>query len=283
MTRRRGGAIGGREDADSEGPISMFFSGAHLRNRHARLAVVLFAFASTPGASACGAMTGTARILEATERVELKLDDGRLLRLAGLDAPAPDLALDRLAELWADRPLKLALLAPRPDRWGRWLADLSAPDGASLGDDLLRAGALRVKPDFETRDCEAGRLEVEREARERKLGLWSEPNAILAAGDAPKLAEGDSRLTIVEGEVRRVGEGRSRVYLDFGGRDGFTVVAPRKAEAAFQRRGLNLSSLAGHFVRVRGYLDNRFGPRIELADPWMIERIEGVGGSGSGG
>jgi len=261
----------------------MFFAGAHPRNRLARCAGVLFAFASAPGAFACGSMTGAARIVEATERVELKLEDGRLLRLAGLDAPAPDLALDRLAEAWSDRPLKLALLAPRPDRWGRWLADLAAPDGASLSDDLLRAGALRVKPEFETRDCEAGRLAVEREARERKLGLWSEPNAILAAGDAPKLAQADSRLAIVEGAVRGVGERRSRVYLDFGGRDGFTVVVPRKAEAAFLRRGLDLSSLAGHVVRLRGYLDDRFGPRIELADPWMIERTEGVGESGSGG
>ena len=261
----------------------MFFPCAHPRNCFAPLLGAALASGLASGALGCGAMTGEARIVEVTERLELKLEDGRLLRLAGLDAPAPEWALDGLAADWADRPLKLALLAPRPDRWGRWLADLSAPDGASLTDALIRAGALRVKPEFETRNCEGPRLSIEQDARRQKRGLWREPNAILAAGDASGLADSDSRLTIVEGEVRRVGEGRSRVYLDFGGRDGFTVVAPRKAEAAFQRRGLNLSSLAGHFVRVRGYLDNRFGPRIELADPLMIERTEGVGGSGPGG
>jgi len=261
----------------------MFFSSAHLRNCFAIVAGAVLALSFTPDALACGAMTGEGRIAEVTERLELRLADGRLLKLEGLDAPEPELALDRLADAWTDRPLKIALLAPRPDRWGRWLADLDAPDGASLTLDLIRAGALRVKTEFETRNCEDQRLSAEQEARVRKRGLWGKPNAVLAASDTIGLIESEARLTIVEGEVRRVGGGRSRVYLDFGGRDGFTVIVPRKVEAAFQRRGMNLPSLAGRIVRVRGYLDNRFGPRIELADPLMIERTEGVGGFGSGG
>jgi endonuclease YncB( thermonuclease family) len=261
----------------------MFFTRAHPRKCLAFLLYAVSTLAVAFPALACGTMTGEARIAEATERLELKLEDGRLLRLAGLDAPQPELALDRLAANWTDRPLQVALLAPRPDRWGRWLADLAAPEGASLTDDLIRAGALRVKPEVETRNCEEPRLAAEQEARRLKLGLWREPHAIIAASDARRLAEADPGMVIVEGEVRRVGEGHSRVYLDFGGRDGFTVIVPRKAEVAYQRRGMSLPSLAGHYVHVRGYLENRFGLRIELADPLMIERTEGVGGSGPGG
>ena len=231
----------------------------------------------------CGAMTGQGRIVEATERGELRLEDGRALRLAGLDAPAPDAWLDRIAERWAARDVRIALLAPAPDRWGRWLADVQGGDGESLADDLLAAGLVRVKPEFETRACEAARLALERPARERRLGLWAAPGAVLSAADGAALAAADGRFVVVEGRVRRIGQGRSRVYLDFGGRGGFTVIALRKAEAAFQRRGLAFSSFAGQSVRVRGVLDGRFGPRIELADPLMIERTEGVGGSGSGG
>ena len=261
----------------------MFFAYAHPRNCMTSLLSVALTCGLTTAGLGCGTLTGEVRIVEVTERLELKLEDGRLLRLAGLDAPAPDLALDKLAADWTDRPLRLALLAPNPDRWGRWLADLAKPDGASLTDDLIRAGALRVKPEMETRNCEEPRLVAEQDARRLKAGLWAEPHAILAADDTLRLAEADSRMAIIEGEVRRVGERRSRVYLDFGGRDGFTVVVARKSEAAFRRRGMALPSLARQFVRVRGYLDNRFGLRIELADPLMIERIEGVGGSGPGG
>jgi endonuclease YncB( thermonuclease family) len=258
----------------------MIFALAHPWNR---ILPVLGALGLAQGAAACGTMTGEGRIAEVTDRIELKLEDGRMLRLAGLDAPAPDLALDRLAETWTDKPLKIALLAPRPDRWGRWLADLETTDGASLSDDLILAGVLRVAPEYETRNCEVSRLAAEREARRRKLGVWRDPNAVLAANDTESLNGAEARLAIVEGEVRRVGVGRSRVYLDFGGRDGFTVVVPRKYEAAFQRRGMDLPSLARHSIRVRGYLDTRFGPRIDLADPLMIERAEGIGGSGLGG
>ena len=231
----------------------------------------------------CGGMNGKGRIVEATERGELKLEDGRTLRLAGIDAPSPELWFDRIAEQWAARDLQLAILAPVPDRWGRWLADLQANERSSLSDDLLAAGLARVKPEFETRNCEEARLAIERGAREARLGLWAAAGAILPASDAAALIEADGRFVVVEGVVRRVGVGRSRVYLDFGGQGGFTVVALRKAEAAFQRRGQNLSALSGQSVRVRGVVDGRFGPRIELADPLMIERTEGVGRSGSGG
>ena len=83
----------------------------------------------------------------------------------------------------------------------------------------------------------------------------------------------DGRFVLIEGLVRRVGVGRSRVYLDLGRRGGFSVVVARNGEPAFQRRGILLNALAGHAIRVRGVLEDRFGLRIELADPLMIERL----------
>ena len=73
--------------------------------------------------------------------------------------------------------------------------------------------------------------------------------------------------------MRRVGVGRARLYLDFGGRDGFTVVVARKSQNAFQNAGVPLNALAGEKIRVRGVLDDRFGPRLEVAEPLMIERL----------
>ncbi len=112
-------------------------------------------------AIACGIDAGGATAAEATERGEIRLSDGRILRLAGLDIAAPAEARALLTRDWVGKNVRVAMLAPRPDRWGRWLADLTSEDGDSAASDLLTAGVARVQPEFETRGCEAERLNVE--------------------------------------------------------------------------------------------------------------------------
>ena len=221
-------------------------------------------------ALACGTISSHAKVESVTQRGEIRLDDGRLTRLAGLDGAALT-----AARSWIGESVGVALSAPRPDRWGRWLVDLTLPDGGSAAIEVLSLGLARVRPEFETRGCEVERLEAESAARAAGEGIWSDPRAILDASDLETLGADDGRFVLVEGIVRRVGLGRSRVYLDFGRRGGFTAFVARKAEAAFMRRGFALSLLAGQKVRLRGVLDDRFGPRIELADPSMIERADG--------
>jgi len=132
----------------------------------------------------------------------------------------------------------------------------------------------RVRPEFETRGCEAERLAAEATARAAGSGIWNDPDSILDAGDLDVLRADDGRFVLIEGVVRRVGVGRSRVYLDLGRRGGFSVVVVRKGEPGLERRGIVLNSLAGQEIRVRGVLEDRFGLRIELVDPLMIERLE---------
>jgi hypothetical protein len=115
---------------------------------------------------------------------------------------------------------------------------------------------------------------LESAARAKGLGVWRDPDyVVLAAADAASLARRDGRFVIVEGVVRRVGVGRARLYLDLGGRDALSVVASRKTQAAFQAAGVPLTALAGEKIRVRGVLDGRFGPQLEIADPLMLERL----------
>jgi endonuclease YncB( thermonuclease family) len=279
----------------------MFSTLAHLRilrqldawsaTRSLALAGLFTALAGLGPAFCCGFAAGATKVVEVTERLEIRLEDGRLVRFAGLDVPtsahggfdAATPARARLAERWEGTQVAVALLAPKPDRWGRWLADLSSPDGASASMELLNAGLARVRPEFETRGCEGERLAAESGARAAGLGLWNDPDSILDASDLESLHANDGRFVVIEGAVRRVGMSRSRVYLDFGRRDGFTVVVARKAEPAFERRGVALGGLGGQAVRMRGMLDDRFGPRMELADPLMIERVGGPARTKSGG
>ncbi len=260
----------------------MFWFRAHLP-KSLFCAIALEAFACKP-AFGCGAMRDTATLRETGYGFDLVLADGRKIRLAGVDIPDASAAKARLEANWFGKTLGLAILSPLPDRWGRWLADVEkSPEGVALSDDLLDAGLARVKPEYETRTCEAEWLARENRARTASLGIWNDPDAIHDASDIADLARADARLVVVEGTVRRIGRTRARVYLDFGGRGGFTVVVQRRAEATFRRFGIDLAALAGKKVRVRGYLDDRLGARIENKVPAMIEQTEGVERSHSGG
>jgi endonuclease YncB( thermonuclease family) len=270
----------------------MKLSFAHLeiwRNRRAApagTALVLGLALLAPAAAAWGVAAGAGRVAEVTDRLELRLADGRLVRLAGLDLPDrrrgdPQTAAGAFALLGkrvVGQEVGLVSFAARPDRWGRLVADLSlagaSGEGQSAASTLILAGFARVRPEFETRGCVAERLAAETVARNAGLGLWNDPDySILDAADVEELTERDGRFVLVEGVVRRVGVGRARLYLDFGGRGGFTVVVTRKSEAAFQSAGVPVTALAGEKIRVRGVLDDRFGPRLEIAEPLMIERL----------
>lgn len=261
----------------------MFSGTAHLGIFFALLGAALASALAVPSASACGVASGAATVAAVTERGEIRLDDGRVFRLAGLDSPgaaaggvdAGALARELLTKDWVGKNVAVAVLASRPDRWGRWLGDLAARDGGSAAIDLLRAGLARVRPEFETRGCEAERLEAEAGARAAGQGLWNDPDSVWDAGDLDVLRANDGRFALIEGVVRGVGVGRSRVYLDFGKRGGFTVVVAKKSAPGFQRRGVALNELTGRAVRVRGVLENRYGPRVEIVDPLMIERLDG--------
>lgn len=228
-----------------------------------------------------------------SERGEILLADGRQARLAGLDIPDPGRgdpenaaqARNWLSSRLLGREVGLRVLAARRDRWGRVLADIFAGDpgapSASIALGLLSAGLARVRPEVEARDCMAGRLAAEDAARENGLGLWTDPYyGVVDATDLDDLRQRDGQFAIVEGAVRRVGQGRSRIYLDFGLRGGFTAVAAARQAQAFERAGVALAALAGARLRVRGAIDNRFGLRMAIAGPEQIERLAaGVGNS----
>jgi len=247
----------------------MFFRPAHL--------LCLFVGLSGP-AEACGAPGETAQVLKAGLNGEIVFADGRRARWGGL-ALSPE-AADALKALG---PVRIAELAAAPDRWGRRVVDLLDAAGGSIALDLVLRGLARVRPEPETAACDAERLEAEAAARAAGEGLWARTDAILDAGDAAGLAAADGRFVFVSGTVQRVGARGASVYLELARERGFAVVVARKAEPRFRRAGLDLASLAGRRLLVRGVLDIRFGPRIEVADPSLIELLESPKETGRGG
>ena len=189
--------------------------------------------------------SGTGQVVAVDERLDIALQDGRLVRLAGLEAFDPMRVSSETAGGREALSTELSWVAKwnsncwrvGTDRWGRALADLLFPEpmggaGSSVAMALLSAGYARVRPEFEARDCAAARLAVEDGARRAGLGLWSEPAyAVIQSSDAAALRSRDGQFVVIEGRVRRVGFGRSRLYLDLVPRDGPTIVVARKLES----------------------------------------------------
>ncbi len=224
-------------------------------------------------------------LASATDTLELKLEDGRIIRLAGLDLPVASRASAQtlakvkadLDEIVADGVAGLALLADAPDRWGRWQGALYAidPPYESYALRLLNQGDARVRPEFETRSCLPERLAVEQKAITSGLGVWADPDyGVRKAGDRTAWNADDGRFIIVEGIVRRIGVGRSRLYLDFGARNDLSATVTRKGETAFLHAGVKLRELKGARVRIRGVLDMRYAPRIDLIDASTLQVLQ---------
>jgi endonuclease YncB( thermonuclease family) len=232
------------------------------------------------------------RVASVNERLELILDDGNRLKIAGVDPPRPtpgdpelDIrARDQLAQWLAGQEIFFRTLEPGLDRWGRTAAFVFAaapgqangPEQAFLpvGEALIDAGLARYEPSALARPCRASLLAAEAGARAAGLGLWADPYyAIIAAADRPSFAEKTGTAVIVEGRITGIADQRPRIMLYFGPRQGgdFSVTDVPRNSKSFEAAYAALAGLTGRTVRVRGLLDTRFGPQIEISNPDDIE------------
>jgi endonuclease YncB( thermonuclease family) len=244
---------------------------------------------ASPCLAACGRPAGRVQVVSVDERLDIELSDGRIVRLGGLDMPHPERAPETansarefLSARLLGRDADLIQLAGGTDRWGRTVADLVVADSqdraaGSTAAALLTAGYARVRPEFETRGCAVERLAIEEQARQEETGIWRDPQfAVIQSSNSNELRRWARRFVVVEGMVRRVGFARSRIYLELVPRDGPTIVVARKLETALAREGRPVAAMVGKTIRARGALDDRFGPRIEVVDPAMIEIARGA-------
>ncbi|MBP2300465.1 thermonuclease family protein [Azospirillum picis] len=221
----------------------------------------------------------------------LELEDGRQVRLAGIEAAKPPRGADprdgrvwplaeaaraMLAQLALGRPVVVHGPAPT-DRHGRLLAHLVRDDGLWLQSALVARGLARVhtRPDASAYAAEL--LAEETAARDAGRGLWrSRVYALRDAGDPAGLARDRDSFQVVEGVVLRVSKGRGESYLDFGEdwRSDVTVHIGRAAMRDLVRAGIDPLSYEGRRVRVRGWILLRNGPMIEITHPAQIERLE---------
>ena len=222
------------------------------------------------------------------ERLEPSLRDGRLLRIAGIEPVRPTPANPDFATA-AREALQRALAAgfdiiplAGPDRWGRVpvfafppASTLPAP-APSLGAWLLAQGYGRFMPEPAAAVCRVDFLAAEAKARTAQRGLWHDPYyAVIAATDRQAFADKTATNVIVEGQITDVDRRPKRLYLLFGPRDsdGFAVTIVQRDVKIFERAGFDFHALIGRRIRVRGLLDMRFGPQVEVSEPDAIEIV----------
>jgi endonuclease YncB( thermonuclease family) len=218
-------------------------------------------------------LLGTGKVIRVVDGRSVMLEDGREVLISGIWTPAP--AQAALEALLRGQLVELRGLQDVTDRYGRTVAFLLRQDGAiDVAGYLLARGQARVAAQIGDAACAAELLSRELVARTSKLGLWSEPYYdVIEAGNAPQLLAARGHFSLVEGKILSVRESGGTIYLNFGRRwsEALTVTISKRHERIFSGAGLSPKRLENRTVRIRGWIEERNGPRIEASRPEQIE------------
>jgi endonuclease YncB( thermonuclease family) len=257
--------------------------------------VIVAAAADPATAAGCGfEPRGEGRVSTIIDNRTFRLEDGREVRLAGIQTVTAGSAA--LAALIAGRDVMLRGETDAPDRWGRQAAfvfaggsniSVQGSDTAIRGSDasvrgtsvqglLLARGEALVSADIADKGCAAELAAAEAVARQSRRGTWAESSVIKNAEKPGDILSSVGQFAVVEGKVLSVRQARATFYANFGRRwtRDFAVSISRRMVGSFEAAGINLRSLENRHVRVRGWVEQRGGPRIEL---FRVGQLEVVG------
>jgi endonuclease YncB( thermonuclease family) len=228
-------------------------------------------------------LLGTGKVLQVVDGRSVVLDDGREILISGIEIPSTAAAgalpaahaKAALEAILLDQLVELRGLQEVTDRYDRTTAFVVRQNGPiDVAGELLARGHARVAAHIGDAACAAELLSRERVARASKLGLWSEPYYdVIEARNAPLLLAARGRFSLVQGKVLSVRESGGTIYLNFGRRwsEALTVTISKRHERIFSGAGLTPKRLESQTVRIRGWIEERNGPRIEASRPEQIE------------
>lgn len=216
---------------------------------------------------------GEGRIAAIVDARSVRLDDGREIRLAGIEPTAA--TKQALTSLLPGR-VRLRSADDTPDRYGRqgalvFIGESETPVQAML---LVQGNAL-VSAEITDKDCAAALMASEAAARRQKMGSWANPSAIKNAESPDDILAEIGRFAVVEGKVRSVRQAGAMTYLNFGQNwtRGFAVTISRRTLPAFESAGIALKSLEHKRIRVRGWVEGNTGPRIDVRLTGQVELL----------
>jgi endonuclease YncB( thermonuclease family) len=223
---------------------------------------------------------GEGRVAAVLDSRSIRLEDGREIRLAGIERAGTHTASGRaaLSAVVTGRDVTLHGEDDSPDRYGRQSAFVFVTGSEhSVQSELLRRGEALVSSDISEKNCAAALFAAEGAARDAKLGIWADPTAIKNAESPGDILAAIGHFTVVEGRVLSVRQAGAITYLNFGRnwtRD-FAATISRRIIPAFENAHLGPKSLENRRIRVRGVVSSRGGPRIDLLRVGQIEVLGG--------
>lgn len=221
-----------------------------------------------------------------TVLLDQSIEGSNEVRLVGIQAPKlplgregfkkwplADEAKTMLRELTLGRTVTLKFGGRRIDRHGRLLAHLFVGQQWVQGA-LLADGMARVYSFADNRARVHDMLQLEAQARAAGRGIWG--NSYYNLRTPAQLDQLIGTFQLVEGTVFDATTVRGRTYLNFTDdwRQDFTITLDRRAFRLFKDAGIDPLSLKDKAVRVRGWLNKRNGPMIEVTHPEQIEVLD---------
>jgi micrococcal nuclease len=272
--------------------MKSFWSLRLIKTSLVQLAALAALSAPVAAATACEQlrMAPGGVVTEVVDGDTLMLDDGRTVRLIGTQAPklplgredyptwplAPE-AKVALETLTLNRTVRLGFGGEEKDRYDRVLAHVFVAGDAGetwAQQAMVAQGMARVYSFPDNRACLDLLFAAEGRARLGGVGIWRDPYYSVRAANVPgDLLTRAGQYELVEGRVLLAEQSGGRVYLNFGRfwKEDFTAVIEAPALRLFAGDGIDPLVLEGALVRIRGWVDDRDGPRIEVTHPEQIE------------
>jgi len=222
------------------------------------------------------------------------LNSGLKVRLSAMQAPKLPLgrkgykawplgeeAKAALIALTRKRKVRLYYGGERRDRYDRALAQVYLLDEDGKADvwvqqEMVRLGMARVYTWPDTFQDSETLYAAEYEARTAGRGIWGHDYYAIRSPEPDSLAQDVDSFQLVEGIVTSSADIRGRVYLNFGAnyKTDFTIAIAKKDRKRFKKAGMDLMSLDGARVRVRGWIELMNGPMVWLDHPERLEIVE---------
>ena len=228
----------------------------------------------------------SAQVRQVVDGDTVRLDDGRSVRLIGINAPEigrkgrtsepyAEAARQRLQALVAqsDGRVRVALGQEPRDRYGRTLAHLYGANDRNLEEQLLAEGLgyqVAIAPNVSLVDCLQA---AEDRARQARLGVWRQSPVVSAS----QLRQ--SGFALVSGRVAKVQRNGGGLWIDVEG--GLVLRIAPNSLSRFDSAAL--SKLPGQQIEVRGWVldrSRRGGLQagqarwlLNLTDPGMFKQL----------
>ncbi len=217
----------------------------------------------------------------------LRLNDGRSVRLIGINAPEigrkgrrseafAEVARQRLQALVKSSGGQVSLVpgAESRDKYGRTLAHVYGRSGDNFEAQLLSEGLgyrVAVAPNVSLSSCQQ---QAENAARQAGKGLWRQSPL------TPANQLRQSGFALISGKVRSIERNRGGIWIEID--DSLVLQVPARLQRNFP--AAFLTDLKGRSIEARGWVLDRSRKgglkpgqqrwMLPLTDPSMLERVE---------